>query len=100
MTKGTFSQAVVAGLEIRGFSRPEIRTITGVSDATFALVLTGKSDFSDRALSKIEQAAGATGGQLAALALEPRGGSLTKLMEGWAEVHEESAPVKSTLKRP
>jgi lambda repressor-like predicted transcriptional regulator len=98
MSNGTFSQAVVAGLESRGVSRAEIRRFAGISSSTFDLILSGKSDFSDRAIAKIEDSAGMTGGQLAALALEPRGGPLTRLMEGWAEVHDEATSGKSTPK--
>ena len=82
----SYSKAILKGMRTRGLSDTEILKITGISPKVLGLITAGKRELSTAVVRKIENATGRTGGQLAALAVEPNGGPFTKLMDGWAKV--------------
>jgi hypothetical protein len=86
----TFSQAVVSGLRSRGFSEAAIRALLAISNRALQQIISGKKELSAALVAKIENRTDLTGGQLAALALEPLGGPFTELMAGWGEVRRET----------
>jgi hypothetical protein len=74
-----FSQAVVIGLQARGFSLASIQRAAGISAAILISVLDNRREFGDAQLERLELMSGLTVGQLGAIALEPNGGPLTDL---------------------
>jgi hypothetical protein len=90
----TYSQAIFEGLQSRGFSTAEVRRAIGASATIVAAISAGKRELTDAQIQRIEALAGKTGGQLAASVLEPTSGSLSSLMDGWAQV-KKVEPVKN-----
>lgn len=99
MDRMAFFKAIVAGLRGRGMSDAEIARAAGVPVATVADVAAGKSSFSPAAVNSIESHMHMTGGQIAALALEPDGGALTDVVNALAAVHESITPAHEAPKR-
>jgi hypothetical protein len=83
----TYSQAILTTLKSRGISLSQLRDAGIGSGTMLQAVSRGKREFTDSQVFKIERLSGFTGGQLATLFTEPRGGPLTDLMNGWAKVH-------------
>jgi 5,10-methylenetetrahydrofolate reductase len=74
-----FSSAILHGMKRQGFDEEALANMTGLSPARLVSVLAGKQGLTDRQLDAIEAAAEITGGELAAMHLEPHGGSFTEL---------------------
>jgi hypothetical protein len=90
MPSDEFSKAILEGMRVRGMAEAEIIRITGLSSAKLSAVRAGKRRLSDRVLDRIERETGVTGGQLAALSVEPDGGPLTDLCEVWGKFAEST----------
>lgn len=89
MPNAVFAKMVLAGLQIRGFSDAEIADLVKRLPETVPEGKNGSTDLPPSALRRIERAAAMTCGQLAALAAEPSGGSLTDLMNEWAKLPQQ-----------
>jgi hypothetical protein len=84
----SYSQAVLAGLDLKGISLQKVRRGTGIPAARLAAASKGKRELTLAQLGEIETLSGFTAGQLAASITEPHGGPLTDLINGWAELHQ------------
>ena len=86
----SFSRAILDGLSTR---RPAVaadlfagRTV--ISGDRIAAVARGDGDFTDDEIGLIEDLSDLTGLQLAAVVVEPGGGPLTDMADGWAVVRD------------
>src|SRR5438477_382535 len=78
------SSEILKGMLRRGNREEEIAAVIAVSVARVKAVLNDRARLTFRQRMAIERATGLTTGQLAAAAIEPRGGPLTELMNLWA----------------
>jgi hypothetical protein len=88
MVAAGFAKAVVKGLQIQGFSETEVARAAGV---TVGKLKAGA--LKEQHLLKIEAFCGHTVGELAARAVEPRGGPCTEFAEMWARAVPPKKPV-------
>jgi hypothetical protein len=63
-----------------------LQEAAGIPASRVAAIVAGRSEFTDREIAAIERSTKLTGGQLAASAIEPKGGALTDLLNEWAGV--------------
>lgn len=80
-----YSDLVLEGLEFLGYSRDQIAQAAKVSRPFLNDVAEGKREFTTAQIFRVEDLADKTGGQLAALIMEPNGGPLTDLSNEWGE---------------
>ena len=74
-----YSDLVLKGVESLGYSRAAIARAARVSEGVLDRIADGEREFTDAQIFRIEDLADKTGGQLAALVVEPNGGPLTSL---------------------
>ena len=79
MLSADFSSAVLHGMLRQGFAKPALIKLTKLSAPKLNAILAEKAHLTYRQLDAIEEAAGMTSGELAALYLEPKGGPFTEL---------------------
>jgi hypothetical protein len=96
----TYSQAILAGLELRTISSASVREQLTIPTGRFSKILKGTAEFTDREEEKIEQFSGRTTGQLAAASIEPNGGRLTELAKLWGNVHEAAQAAMKAQRKP
>jgi hypothetical protein len=84
MPSAPYSKTVVTGARRAGVPEAKLLRATGLSKSELRTVLAERKRLTDKQLAGIERATGLTGGQLAALAIEPKGGALKDLCDLWA----------------
>src|SRR5690349_16773184 len=99
MASPVFSSAVVNGMLRQGYDAPAIGKIAGLSPAKMKSVMSEKIGLTYRQLRAIEDAAGMTGGELAATYLEPNGGSLTAITSVIASARSTPVRRRRTTKK-
>lgn len=99
MPTPSYSTAVLQGLLKSGLSEEDISSRTFLTAAEQRDILAGTSALTDGQIQAIEQVAGLTAAQLAALAPEPHGGPLTTLNEVWADARLVSSRQHATEPR-
>src|SRR5947208_913284 len=82
--KNGYSDLVLEGLRLCGHNDASIRNVARISEVMFTAIASGARELTGAQKLRLEKLAGKTAGQLAALALEPRGGDLTDLVDEWA----------------
>jgi hypothetical protein len=87
-----FSQAVIAGLNLCGYSDAEIICIARLGPRHLNAIRAGQRAIGGATRRRLEDHTGKTAGQLAALTLEPNGGPLTELLEVSAKVVDSLRP--------
>src|SRR5438874_382814 len=92
MAAAGFHSAVLHGMLHRGFNEAFIAQTADVSPKRLKAVFADKAQLTYRQIVALEERAGMTAGQLAALYLEPRGGSFTQLADKLASCR--SKPLK------
>jgi hypothetical protein len=99
----SYSLAIMAGLAARGIASDGLQMLVSIPKPRMARILSGRVEFSDREMAKIEQLTRLTTGQLAASASEPEGGPLTILFNEWATLMPsrlESPPATKAMRTP
>jgi hypothetical protein len=81
----SFSQAILAGLQLRGLLLKDVKKTAEISLPTLNAISAGRREFTTAQLAKIEEFSGRTAGQLAASTLKTDELGLTQLYDQWAE---------------
>jgi hypothetical protein len=92
MASAGFSSAVLHGMLRRGLDQPAIAEIVALPLQRVKAILEEKARLSFRQLEAIEQFTGLTDGELAALHVEPQGGSFTELATTFARLRCKPLP--------
>src|SRR4051794_18555752 len=99
MLSAGFSSSVLRGMVRQGFDKGTLAKLTGLPPARVTAVLVEKARLTDKQLDAIEDAARMTGGQLAALHIEPHGGPYTELANKLATYRCRPYPKKRVGKK-
>jgi hypothetical protein len=95
-----YSKPIVGGLRLLGLSDTAIQRAAGLTAAAFRAIANGEREFTDRQLLSVERATDKSIMELAAMVLEPEGGSFTELAEASGEFRRSIAGRRSSLKKP
>jgi hypothetical protein len=86
MNKSSFSRSVLRGAICSGVTAAAFASAAKLTPTQMKLIRAGERELTFRQKKAVSQLTGKSCGQLAALDIEPDGGSFTDLMNGWAEV--------------
>jgi hypothetical protein len=99
-----YSQAVLIGLQVRGFSLAAIQRAARTSAQHLLAVIDGRRQLSDAQVLRLESLSGQSGAQLATSVYEPDGGPLSDIAEVLAAARSGNFARrnsrKATVRRP
>lgn len=100
MPAETFTQSVIRGLQLNGYSIKSISGLIGVSISTITAMRRGDREITNDEAFALEDKVGLSAGQIACAAIEPDGGKFSEMIDGLAETTRQIVRSSKRAKAP